>query len=325
VAGTLWFGLMTALLTERYAVNIIRSIPVLTLSYALFLFLSCILIFAYPAMRFKTHNSFENTHRFAGWAAVALFWAELILIVVAFANNTQIPFTQVLIREPAFWILIAITLNIIYPWLRLRHVRVVPEKLSDHALRIHFPQKLQPFSGFAIADEPLGEWHPFAIFPDEHGGSSLIVSNAGDWTKKTIMNPQTSYWIRGSPKAGVLSMTCLFKSCVVVATGSGIGPCLAFRAAPWNKTACRMLWSTPSPLKTYGQGVVDLVHEIDREAVIIDTRTAGRPNVVEIAYRLYVKSGAEAVFVISNPKLTRKVIYDMESRGVPAFGPIWDS
>jgi hypothetical protein len=34
---------------------------------------------------------------------------------------------------------------------------------------------------------------------------------------------------------------------------------------------------------------------------------------------------AEAVIVISNEKLTKKVVYGMETRGVPAYGAIWDS
>jgi len=40
-------------------------------------------------------------------------------------------------------------------------------------------------------------------------------------------------------------------------------------------------------------------------------------------YDLYLKSGAEAVFVISNPKLTRKVVYGMESRGVPGVSSLF--
>ena len=34
---------------------------------------------------------------------------------------------------------------------------------------------------------------------------------------------------------------------------------------------------------------------------------------------------AEAVVVISNQPLTDKVVYGMMSRGIPAFGAIWDS
>lgn len=46
---------------------------------------------------------------------------------------------------------------------------------------------------------------------------------------------------------------------------------------------------------------------------------------VAITWRLLCDSNAEAVCIISNKKLTAKVVYAMETRGVPAYGAIWDS
>lgn len=46
---------------------------------------------------------------------------------------------------------------------------------------------------------------------------------------------------------------------------------------------------------------------------------------VKLTYRLVREFEAEAVIIISNEPLTRKVVYGMMSRGVPAFGAIWDS
>ena len=63
----------------------------------------------------------------------------------------------------------------------------------------------------------------------------------------------------------------------------------------------------------------------DHRAVIIDTKISGRPDLVQEAYKLYKASDAEAIFVISNPKVTRKVVYSLESRGIPVFAPIFDS
>jgi hypothetical protein len=40
---------------------------------------------------------------------------------------------------------------------------------------------------------------------------------------------------------------------------------------------------------------------------------------------LVKKFKAEAVLVVSNPIFTRKMVFDLESRGVPAYGPIFDS
>jgi hypothetical protein len=46
---------------------------------------------------------------------------------------------------------------------------------------------------------------------------------------------------------------------------------------------------------------------------------------VQLTWREKEAFGAEAVFVISNPKVTDLVEYGMRSRGVPAYGPIFDS
>lgn len=59
--------------------------------------------------------------------------------------------------------------------------------------------------------------------------------------------------------------------------------------------------------------------------VILDTRKYGKPDMVKLTYRLVREFNAEAVCIISNQKLTRKVVYGMVSRGIPAFGAIWDS
>jgi hypothetical protein len=44
-----------------------------------------------------------------------------------------------------------------------------------------------------------------------------------------------------------------------------------------------------------------------------------------LAHGAYVESGAEAVICISNRDVTRRVVQGLEQRGIPAFGPIWDS
>lgn len=57
----------------------------------------------------------------------------------------------------------------------------------------------------------------------------------------------------------------------------------------------------------------------------LDTRVHGKPDMVKLTYRLVKEFNAEAVAIISNQKLTQKVVYGMMSRGIPAFGAIWDS
>ena len=75
----------------------------------------------------------------------------------------------------------------------------------------------------------------------------------------------------------------------------------------------------------YKWEICETIKRINQNAIIINTRRDRRPDLLELIWKLYNLEKAEAIFVISNPKLTRKVVYSLESRGVPAFGPIWDS
>jgi hypothetical protein len=56
----------------------------------------------------------------------------------------------------------------------------------------------------------------------------------------------------------------------------------------------------------------------------LDTKKQGRPDMVKLTLRLASDFDAEAVCIISNQKLTQKVVYGCVSRGIPAFGAIWD-
>lgn len=326
VAATIWFVIFTSFMTYDYCRGLSISTANVAVTYVILALLLLLIVFAYPKLRFKMHNSFEVTHRLAGWTVVGLFWAEIGLLVHSMSKQTGRSAGLVLVQQPAFWFILIATVHIILPWLRLKYMEFIPERLSNHALRLHFKENLPPFRALALSNSPLREWHTFATFPsvDSEGGS-LIISNAGDWTRQAINAPSTGYWVKGIPRTGVLSMATIFRSCVIVTTGSGIGPCLSFLGSTIRRQPCRLLWSTPDPLKTFGQDVVDLVRRLEPNAVIIDTKKAGRPDMVQLTYNLYLQTGAEAVFCISNPKVTRQVVFGMESRGVPAFGPIWDS
>ncbi len=121
-------------------------------------------------------------------------------------------------------------------------------------------------------------------------------------------------------------MSLIFRSVVLVTTGSGIGPCLNLLAMdPSNRPSVRVLWSAPKPLATFGEEIVGNVRAADPESVIWDTKKFGRPDMVALTWQLLKESQAEAVFVISNPRVTKMVVYALESRGVAAYGPIFDS
>jgi hypothetical protein len=326
VAAVLWFLAFTGAATRdiwtgrtKFAI----SIPALIITYCVVLLFVLILVSAHPTIRSKWHNQFEISHRFAGWSVLALLWAQTVLVTDSLRGSTALG--RALLQNPSFWVLATATSSIIYPWLHLRKVKVRPELLSDHAIRLHFDYAdTYPGTAVRISRKPLLEWHAFAtIAKPGVQGFSLVVSKAGDWTGETISQMPTHIWKRGVPACGVLAIAPLFKKIVLVATGSGIGPCLPVIYA--KKVPCRIVWSTPHPVETFGAEIVDAIRDTDPDAVIHNTRTQGKPDLVAIAYRLYKDSGAEAVCIISNQKFTQKVVYAMEARGIPAFGAIWDS
>jgi hypothetical protein len=329
IASVVWFGIF-----NNAVVNVPHEIlygharnAVWAITFILDLLLLSIVILAYPDIRAKSHNLFEIVHRFSGWSAVGLFWALVLVLTNAqrYAVDPAPSHIKVLSNAPTFWLLIIITLSIIFPWMRLRRVPVQAEPLSDHAIRLHFAYTNAPLcSAPRMSDNPLKEWHAFAGIPEDDGkGFSVIVSKAGDWTTNIIRNPPTHIWVRGIPTRGVLHVAKIFRKLILVATGSGIGPILSLLHA--RDLNCRILWSTPDPELTYKKGIINHVRRGDPDAIIINTTVSGRPNLVQQAYDLYKDYDAEAVFIISNPRVTRKFVYALESRGVPTFAPIFDS
>ncbi|KAG2415096.1 hypothetical protein HFD88_006287 [Aspergillus terreus] len=301
----------------------------LALSLIVMLLLLSMIGLAYPTFRKKRHNTFERTHRFLGWTVLVIIWVQTMLSIRAQrAPGTSMG--RAVLVSPNFWMLIVITASIASSWCFLRKVPVDAEVLSNHAVRLHFDYTMPVNGTFTrLSERPLLEWHSFATVPapTEHNGRprgySLVVSRAGDWTGRQISNPPTHLWTRGIPTCGVMRIATLFNRVVLVGTGSGIGPLLGHIQVP--TCPFRLVWSTPNPLATFGKDVVDAVYDADPGAVVHDTKTQGRPNLVQLTWEAVQEFEAEAVVVISNEKLTKKVVYGMETRGVAAYGAIWDS
>lgn len=331
VAATAWYTLLNVSIMKGYLEDRIAGLrgelPIVVLTFIIDTLFVCIIVLAHPRLRSKFHNTFEIVHRFAGWTAVALFWVQLFLLadVQRRGETPMPPLGTIIYKSPVFYCLLVVTVSLALPWLRLRKVPVTAEPLSNHAVRLHFTYTNLPLCAAPrISDNPLKEWHAFAGIPEDDGkGFSIIVSKAGDWTSQMIKFPPTSIWVRGIPARGVLHIAPIFKSMVLVATGSGIGPILSLLTGRGIK--CRILWSTKDPLKTYRQSILEVVRIADPQAVIINTSGQARPDIVQEAHNLYRESGAEAIFVISNPVVTRKVVFALESRGLPTFAPIFDS
>ncbi|WP_271272163.1 hypothetical protein [Aliamphritea hakodatensis] len=325
LAGTLWFIIFAGSASYQFQQNLPGiSAQSLGLIYGLLVLLVLIVVMAQKTVRARYHDAFERTHRFGGWLSLALFWG-LTLSFIDDQRGAQ-SFSDALTGATSFWILCLLTASIILPWLRLRRVPVQVETPSNHVAVATFDHGVTPFAGSstAISLNPLMEWHHFANAPSPHkDGFRLVISRAGDWTGNFIEQKPSHVWVKGIPQAGVAYIEVLFKKVVYVATGSGIGPVLPHLLA--QDVPIHLIWSTREPRKTYGDALVDEILEAQPDAHIWDTDANGKPDLVRLAYQACQEHGAEAVICISNEKLTWQVVYGMESRGIPAYGAIWDS
>lgn len=324
ISGILWLTLFTAQATRELLKSGPSSVLTVVFTYCILVLLIGIVINAIPALRTKYHNRFEVTHRFLGWTATLLVWFLVISLINDYKPQDK-TLLHSLPHSAAFWLVVVMTMSIALPWVRLRKLPVRAEVLSDHALRLYFDYATPVAGAFVrISDSPLMEWHSFATIAEPgKKGFSLVVSQAGDWTTKKIQNPPTDIWVRGIPTTGFIHVAPCFRRVVLVATGSGIGPCVPCILE--QRVPIKLLWTSPNVRKTFGNELVDTILEKSPDAVIYDTRVHGRPDIVKLTYRLVQEFNAEAVCIISNETLTRKLVYGMKSRGIPAFGAIWDS
>ncbi len=319
VAGSIWFAFLLFALGANTLNGFGQaSATTLVLSAMMVALMAMMIVTAIGPIRQKFHNRFEHVHRFAGWTLLALFWAHSVAMV----RDAGVPLTSSL----AFWLLCVISLSIVSPWLTLKKVPIEVEKPSNHAVVVRFNYGDTPFAGSsnALSLSPLREWHSFANIPTPgEDGYRLVISRAGDWTGRFIDNPPDKVWVKGITTSGVARIEVLFKKVVYVGTGSGIGPILPHLLA--HDVPNKLIWSTRSPRKTYGDKLVDEIEANTEAPLIWDTDARGKPDLSALAWQAVQETGAEAVIVISNQKLTRRVIYDMERQGIPAFGAIWDS
>ena len=319
-SATLWFAYYLGRLTTMAAQT--KPAGATWMAWVHLPLLVSMIIMALPTIRARYHNYFEMVARFGSWLSLLLFWYQ----TVAFSQFGPSGRWTPLILAPQFWVLSLITFSIALPWLRLRRVSVNLARPSSHATLAHFDYGVTPFAGSSteLSRNPLLEWHSFANVPTPgQEGFRLTISRAGDWTGRLIDEQPEKLWVKGIPTAGVGNIETIFKKVIWVATGSGIGPCLPHLFA--NRVPSRLVWSTKNPQRTYGDSLVAEITAAQPNAVIWDTDNRGKPDLVALAYQAYRDLGAEAIICIANKKVTWQVCQEFESRGIPAFGAIWDS
>ncbi len=325
ISGTIWFAILVGSLTYGWVNGLPGvSLSLLIVTYSILALLVFIVIMALPKNRAKKHNRFELTHRFGGWTALVLFW--WFTLIFNGLHKGTLNYGEALTSSLGFWALTLITISIAIPWMYLKKVPIEVVNPSSHVVLVNFNYGVTPFAGSSttISRSPLTEWHSFANVPAPgKEGFRLTISRAGDWTGALIDDLPSHIWVKGIPTAGVGNIEKLFKRVVWIATGSGIGPCIPHLLA--NEVPSILVWATRNPRKTYGDDLVDEILDVQPNAIIWNTDSHGKPDMVKLAYKAYKEFNAEAVICISNKKLTWQVVHGMEIHGIPAYGAIWDS
>eukprot|EP00253_Pinus_taeda_P005023 PITA_05023 len=125
-------------------------------------------------LRHLHHNVFENFHRFAGWAAIALLWAFVIL--TASYNPVDKSYDvrgSSLVKKQEFWFTLLITLAIIFPW---------------------FQGGIESGILGRISRSPLSDWHAFGIISDGKEEHMMLAGAVGDFTRR-LPSPADVYVI----------------------------------------------------------------------------------------------------------------------------------
>lgn len=325
IVGMVWYFIFVTLLCLDLRTS--YDIPAFCLGLVISIILFVIVFTSMPAFRAARHNTFEVVHRYGGWTLCSLLWGQLGVSINSTRITTGQPIGMLIIQTPLFWCLVIITLAILYPWtrLRLRNVRV--EVLSPRAALLHFNhRRMNTCLGIRITDSPLKETHSFATISSagDEQGFRVLMSRAGDWTSNFIKNPPTQIYVKGAPVTGVMRVALMFRKVLIVTTGTGIGPCLSLMESH-PEHPMHVVWMGSDPRNSYGEAMINSVFTADRGACIVDTSKAGRGDILRLVYARYVESKAETVVIISNPSVTRLVVEGLETRGIPAFGAIFDS
>lgn len=160
---------------------------------------------AFPLVRHLHHNVFERVHRFAGWTALGLVWAFIILTISydpksrSYTDNLG----SKLIKTQEFWFTLTITVAILLPWLTVRRVPVDVSSLSGHASLIKFRGGVKAGILGRISPSPLSEWHAFGIISDGKTSHMMLAGAVGDFTKSLVSKPPTHLWVRTVNFAGL--------------------------------------------------------------------------------------------------------------------------
>lgn len=298
---------------------------VILLCSVILLFLTIMCITSLPAIRDRSHDLFEFTHRFLGWSTLLLLWGYALLTVNWSSEAAESGLLVATSRNVSLWLTVWITALILSPWLTVQKVRVQARVQSQSIIEITFPGGSQPGMFGRISRRALADWHAFAVVSGETMAEShmMVISGVGDFTGRLITTPPATLYVRRLKFPGLPYCVPMYQRTIIIATGAGMAPYLSLLPI-LRHGSHRLIWVGRSFRECFGGRLWEIALQWP-DLVLVDTANGGRPDMTALAVENYRSFRADAVFVGSNPEGTRQIVSGCRALGIPAFGPSWDS
>jgi hypothetical protein len=319
---------------QEFASEVIKNF-----TYAACICLGIAVLAAFPVLRFFFHDQFEIGHRFFGWASLGLLWFITFYSYSYFFTvdpatgevSTGYDFdANNMFSHPEIYCILIATVIVIAPWLETHKIKVKIETPSDKIAIVKMDGFIEAGRFGRLSTSPLLEWHAFAIstYGKDSGEHFMVVGAAGDWTKSLHTHPPTHMYTRKFKFTGLPRMVHLYKKLLIVCTGAGVSvpvsTLLQNESSDAEGFKWRLLWIASNTKETYGAEFVDRLVGTGR-VIVYDTQVHGRPNVTHLTLAMYKMFESQAVFITSNPSVTASLVQCLETRGIHAYGPVFDS
>jgi len=287
---------------------------------------------ALPCIRYRHHNSFEIFHRYINWLALCLLITHVILVNIHLFRQAPTISEAVLCA-----VVLCLVILTAYPWVIMhrikgRDIEIVAAKQSTAFI---FPWRA-PVGATCKLSTNLLEFHVFGVtplpkHPEKGHRCFVLMKSLGDWTSSLnerakvpgLLDDVTFHMTRIDPPNFTQGLF-HWKKVFVLATGAGIAPIFPYLVMEkYADLQISMVWVGRDHAINYPKFLVDILVPLPN-VMLHDTTTMGRPNLCTMTVEKVREFEAEAVFIVSNPKMTYQVANHVVHQGIPVFASNFD-
>ncbi len=297
---------------------------------------SIIIITSLAVFRRKYHNHFENIHRYGGYLAVMLLIAYFLLTGI----ESSYSLTDFL-SQPESYLILAIVTMLVTPWIGVSEVYPELVHVGPNVIGMRLPGE-PSFGTYTRITLSNRYFHPFGDsmydFDDENN-RVIYITPAGDRTTEVVEAAKkgrfllTESTVRMRRFKGFMYHHANYDNILILVTGGGIAPvipCLVLN----TRTRINVLWIGKDQPEEFTQPLLEsLMNKISDQEINVHLLNTNDPDLKAFTDKTYIALllkacdhyNPEAVFVMSNQKLTIDAIHALKECGWKAYGATFDS